>query len=439
MDVKEVLNEGLKRKFEVKILKAVIEQKADDQIEEVKGTFSLPGFRKGHVPAESIKKMYGARFIEDVKRSSVNDIIKEIEEKNKIKIAGTPKVDIKDGDREVEYTLEFEVFPEIQSVDLSTISVDVKNPVISVDEIETEMNNVFAAYNNKWDHVEREARDGDKVRIKYIARFNKKIVDQRENDIRMGDMPEFDKNILGKKIGDKVEFDYQFKKDGKEGRIFHYNVEIVDIFAPGKYESIDEEFLTASGFKSLDEFKQIIKDRLQHDADLLFVQKKSDMVIDALLDKVNFDSPKIFEDMEFRYVVQDFSKGNIVLPRNVDVKNDKGEIDQEKLMKELRAIANKRIKIRLLINKIGEDLGIEVSDKEVTKRARSMNIPESKMTDDMDANIRLQIFEEKVCEAIENKIKINQEDVNVKTFKEWLGLYEETQETPSTENNNQQN
>ena len=171
---------------------------------------------------------------------------------------------------------------------------------------------------------------------------------------------------------------------------------------------------------------------------MLFVQKKSDLVVDKLIENSHFDVPEIFKEMEFRYVSYDFSKGNIVLPKDVDIKNEKGEIDKEKLTNALKEIADKRIRIRLLINKIGEDLGVEISDKEVLKRAKEMRIDESKLSSEMESNIRLQIFEERVCEKIEEKIQIVQEDVDVATFKKWLGIYKdpENNETQNIANEN---
>ena len=307
MEIKEVSSEGLKKKLEVSVSSAVISQKTDDAIESATKTASIAGFRKGHVPFEALKKMHGKAFLEDAKRNYFSDIFDELIKDNKYRIASQPKVDIKeDGDKYV-YSMEFEVFPEVQDIDLSKISVNVKKPIISEKDIETEMKTVFDNANNKWSHVTRNAANGDKITIKYTAKFNKKVVDQKQNDIRLGDLPEFDKNLLDHKIGDKLEFDYQYEKDGKKGRLMHYNVEIVDICEPTKYPSIEGDFLKDNGFKDLEEFKNMIKARLQHDADLLFTHRKSDDIVKKLIAETNFEVPESMKTQESKYVFDEWS------------------------------------------------------------------------------------------------------------------------------------
>lgn len=420
MEIKEVSSEGLKKKLEVSVSSAVISQKADDAIESATKTASIAGFRKGHVPFDALKRMHGKAFLEDAKRNYFSDIFDELIKDNKYRIASQPKVDIKeDGDKYV-YSMEFEVFPEVQDIDLSKISVNVKKPIISEKDIETEMKTVFDNANNKWSHVTRNAANGDKITIKYTAKFNKKVVDQKQNDIRLGDLPEFDKNLLDHKIGDKLEFDYQYEKDGKKGRLMHYNVEIVDICEPAKYSSIEGDFLNDNGFKDLEEFKNMIKARLQHDADLLFTHRKSDDIVNKLIAETSFEVPESMKTQESKYVFDEFVRGNLALPEGTDVKDAEGKMDPAKLTKELVKVAEQRIRIRLILNKIGEKLGIKVSPKEINKRIKELNIDPSKVNDNVRDNVELEIFEDKVCEEIEKNIIINEEEVDVETFKSWI-------------------
>jgi len=420
MEIKEISSEGLKRKLEISVAFAVISEKADKAIEAAMKTASLPGFRKGHVPFDALKKMHGSAFLSDAKREYLSEIFDELSKENKYRLASQPKVDIKEDGDNLVYSLEFEVFPEVQKIDLSTVSIDVKKPAISDNDIETEMNTVFEHTNNKWTHVDRAAADGDKVTIKYIARLNKKIVDQKQSDVRMGDLPEFDKNIIGHNIGEKLEFDYQYEKDDKKGRLFHYNVEIVDIMEPSKYETIDGDYLKDNNFKDLEEFKTLIKNRLQHDADLLYIRKKSDDLIDKLLSMTDFSVPEAMKTAESRYVFDEFVKGNLVLSDETDVKDENGKMDPAKLTNELVKVAEKRIKIRLILNQLGEDFGIKVTAKEISKRIKDLNINPSKINDNLRDNVELEIFEEKVCDEIEKKVTINEEEVDVETFKAWI-------------------
>ena len=115
--------------------------------------------------------MHGKAFLEDAKRNYFSDIFDEVIKK--YRIASQPQVDIKEDADKYVYSMEFEVFPEVQDIDLSKISVQVKKPIISEKDIETEMKTVFDTTNNKWNHVDRNAANGDKVTIKYTARFNK--------------------------------------------------------------------------------------------------------------------------------------------------------------------------------------------------------------------------------------------------------------------------
>jgi len=420
MEIKEISSEGLKRKLEISVAFAVISEKADKAIESATKTASLHGFRKGHVPFDALKKMHGKAFLDDAKREYLSDIFNELSKDKKYRFASQPKVDIKEDGDNLIYSLEFEVFPEIQKIDLATVSLDVKKPVISDKDIETEMNTVFEHTNNKWIHVDRTAVDGDKVTIKYIARLNKKIVDQKQSDVRMGDLPEFDKNIIGHNIGEKLEFDYQYEKDDKKGRLFHYNVEIVDIMEPSKYESIDGNYLKDNNFKDLEEFKTLIKNRLQHDADLLYVRKKSDDLVDKLLSLTDFSVPEAMKTTESKYVFDEFVRGNLVLSDDTDVKDENGKMDPAKLTTELVKVAEKRIKIRLILNQLGEDFGIKVTAKEISKRIKELNINPSKINDNLRDNVELEIFEEKVCDEIEKKVTINEEEVDVETFKAWI-------------------
>ena len=356
--------------------------------------------------------------MEDAKRNYFSDIFDEVIKK--YRIASQPQVDIKEDADKYVYSMEFEVFPEVQDIDLSKISVQVKKPIISEKDIETEMKTVFDNTNNKWNHVDRNATNGDKVTIKYTARFNKKIVDQKQNDIRLGDLPEFDKNIIDHKIGDKLEFDYQYEKDGKKGRLMHDNVEIIDICEPSKYQSIEGDFLKDNGFKDLDEFKNMLKSRLPHDANLLFTHKKSDEIVNQLIAATDFMVPESMKTQESKYVFDEFVRGNLILPDATDVKDENGKMDPAKLTNELVKVAEQRIKIRLILNKIGEKFGIKVSPKEINKRIKELNIDPSKINNTVRENIELEIFEDKVCTEIEKNIVITEEEVDVETFKTWI-------------------
>jgi trigger factor len=426
MQVTATLSEGLKREFRVVVPVTDLAARADARLDDLKGRVNINGFRPGKVPMHHLKKLYGRAVLAETIEALVGETNQKIVEENGFKLAQEPSVKLPeaeseakavfDGTADLDYTVAFEVLPTIQLADFKGIKVE--KPVVEPAEADVQSMLETMAKQNRPFEAKAEgaaAEDGDRLTISFVGTIDGEKFDggtAEDIQLELGSksfIPGFEDQLVGVKAGDekvvKVKFPSNYMAEALAGKDAEFAVTVKAIEKPGD-RAIDDEFAKMVGFEDLGKLKAAVSDRLKSEYAAASRRKVKRSLLDALDEKHAFDLPQTLVDQEFesvwRQVSQDLeSRGKTFTDE---------ETTEEKAREEYRAIAERRVRLGLVLAEIGEKAQIKVSDEEVSRavveRARQFPGQEQQVWDyyrktpQALASLRAPIFEEKVVDYI---------------------------------------
>lgn len=426
MQVTETLSEGLKREYSVSIPVAELASKVDARIAELKDKIKLNGFRPGKVPVSHIKKMYGRSAMAEVIEASVRDANQKIVTDNNFKLAADPKVTLPTEEADVEklisgsadlnYTVGIEIVPEIKLGDFKTIKLE--KPVAEVAEAEIDealgriakQNTPFEA---KADGAKAES--GDRVTIDFVGTidgvaFQGGTGQDIAVDIGSGTfIPGFEEQLIGIAAGEnrtvKATFPAAYANAELAGKAAEFAVTAKKIEAPGTV-TVDDEFAKQLGLESLAKLRDAVKEQIGRDYQRMSRQKVKRALLDALDKMHKFDLPPTLAEEEFNRVWASVTE---------ELKNENKTFEdenttEERAKVEYREIADRRVRLGLVLAEIGDKNKITVGDEElsraVAERARQFAGQEQRVWDyyrqnpEALASLRAPIYEEKVVDFL---------------------------------------
>lgn len=426
MQVTETLSEGLKREYKISIPVAELASKVDARINELKDKVKLNGFRPGKVPVSHIKKMYGRSAMAEVIEASVRDANQKIVTDNNFKLAADPKVTLPTEEAEVEklitgsadlnYTVGIEIVPEIKLGDFKTIKLE--KPVAEVAEAEIdEALGRIAKQNTPFEAKAEGAKaaNGDRVTIDFVGTidgvaFQGGTGQDIAVDIGSGTfIPGFEEQLVGIAAGEnrtvKATFPAAYANAELAGKAAEFAVTAKKIEAPGTV-TIDDDFAKQLGLESLAKLRDAVKDQIGRDYQRMSRQKVKRALLDALDKMHKFDLPPTLAEEEFNRVWA--SVNEELKAENKTFEDEK--TTEEKAKVEYREIADRRVRLGLVLAEIGEKNKITVGDEElsraVAERARQFAGQEQRVWDyyrqnpEALASLRAPIYEEKVVDFL---------------------------------------
>lgn len=451
MQVTETLSQGLKREFKVVLPATELEQRLNSELDNIKDRVRINGFRPGKVPAAHLRKVYGRSVMSDVLQNAVNEANRKIVEDNSLKLAQEPQVQFPEDKETIEkamdakgdlsFTVALEVLPEFELVDLSGISI--KKPVAEVSDTEvTESLERMAKQNRSFETKEGASADGDRVVVDFVGRIDgEEFEGGKGQDIRveLGSntfIPGFEEQLIGLKAGDtklvKVSFPENYLAAHLAGKAAEFDVTVKEVEAPGELK-IDDEMAKNFGMDSLDKLKEAIRDAIKRDFDTQSRRKVKKDLLDALDAKYSFELPPTLVEQEFAAV---WSQVEADMKSNSRTFADE-DTTEEEAKAEYQKIAERRVRLGLVLAQIGEKSDIKISDDEVTQalieRVRQYPGQERQVWEFYQKNpqalaeIRAPLFEEKVVDQILSQVKVNEETVS----KEALFADDENEEADS--------
>jgi trigger factor len=436
MQVTETLSQGLKREFKVVLPATELEQRLNSELSNIKDRVRINGFRPGKVPVGHLRKVYGRSVMADVVQNAVNEANRKIVEDNGLKLAYEPQIQFPENKDEVEkamdakgdlaFTVALEVLPNFDLVDLSDVSV--RKPVAQVADAEiNESLERMAKQNVSYPTKEGESAPGDRVVVDFVGRIDgAEFEGGKGEDIRveLGSntfIPGFEEQLLGLKAGDaklvKVAFPANYMAAHLAGKDAEFDVTVKEVQAPGDI-AIDDELAKGFGMDSLDKLKDAIRDAMQRDFDAQSRRKVKKELLDALDEKYSFELPPSLVEQEFAAVWSQVE---------TDMRNNSRTFEDEKTTEEearaeYRKIAERRVRLGLVLAQIGEKSDIKISDDEVTQalveRVRQYPGQEKQVWEFYQKNpqalaeIRAPLFEEKVVDQILSQVKVVDESVS---------------------------
>ncbi|MEL7048334.1 MAG: trigger factor [Pseudomonadota bacterium] len=451
MEIKETSSEGLKRTLEVVVGASELNEKFDARMGEMSQRVELKGFRKGKVPKTHLKKVYGKAVMAEILEQTVRESSTKVIEDRGERPAQQPAIALPEDEGEIEkvingeadlsYSMSFEVLPKIELADFSTLKLDRLVVPTSDEEVDNALDELLQ--NNTAFEVEdgRVASDGDQVSIDFKGSIDGELFEGGSGEamplvLGQGNfIPGFEEGLQGVTAGDERTLDVTFPEDYQAehlaGKAAKFDIKTVSVGKPSKPEANDE-FANTLGVESIDKLKEMLRERLQDQYDQTSRVKLKRELLDTLEETHKFELPPSLVDREFDAIWKQLTDG---LEKSGKTLEDEGKSEEE-TRAEYRGIAERRVRLGLVIGEIGDKNKIEVTQEELRRalmeQTRQYPGQEKLIYEFYEKNpgavaeLRAPIFEDKVVDFILELAKPTEKTV---TKDELLKAVEEATES----------
>uniref|UniRef100_E6VFH7 Trigger factor n=1 Tax=Rhodopseudomonas palustris (strain DX-1) TaxID=652103 RepID=E6VFH7_RHOPX len=426
MQVKETVADGLKREFQVSVPAADIDAKVGERLADLKDKVRLNGFRPGKVPTAHLKRVYGRSVAAETIDKLVRDTNDGIFSERGFRLATEPKItmpqdqkeieDILEGKSDLTYTVAIEVVPAIELADFKSFSVE--KPVVEVAEsdVDDAIKRIAEANRSYADKAEgAKAEAGDRVTVSFKGTIDGVAFDGGTGEdipVVIGSasfIPGFEDQLVGIAVGEtrtiKVTFPTNYASDTLAGKPAEFETTATKLEAPQE-TTIDDEFAKTLGMESLDKLKEAAKARLAAEYAGASRLKVKRQLLDRLDEAHKFDAPPSLIEQEFEVMWRSINAEMQSTGKTFADENTTEDAAKE----EYRKIADRRVRLGLVLSEIGEKNKIQVTDDEVSRavieRARQMPGREKEVWDyyrsnpEAVAQLRAPIYEDKVVDFI---------------------------------------
>ena len=430
MQIKETTNDGLKRAYQVTLPASDIEARIDAEVKKIAPQIKMPGFRPGKVPANLVKKMHGeqlhAQVVNDVIRESVDSLMQE----KKLRPAMQPKIELADGyeqGQDAKLDVSLEILPDVTAPDLADLKLERLMVPVSDAQVDEAIQNIADQQKTYKDAPKtKKAADGDQLIIDFVGsvdgvEFEGGKAEGAPLVIGSGQfIPGFEEQLTGVKTGEEKTITVTFPEDypaenlkGKDAQ-FAITVQQVKVEAETK---ADDDFATSLGLESLDKLKELLRGQLEQETNGLTRTQMKRQLLDKLAAGHDFAVPAGMVDAEFDQIWAQLEQE---AAKDENPENALKEIEAEK--DDYRDIAERRVRLGLLLSEIGQKNGIEVTQQEMamlTQQAAQQYRAEDRerflqfvQSEPMAAaQLRAPLYEDKVVDFLFDKAEVTEREV----------------------------
>ncbi len=429
MQVTELSADGLKRQYKVVVPAAEIEERITGRLEEIKHTVKMPGFRPGKVPLALLKKQYGRSVLGEVVEQSVNAGSQKAIADHDLKPALRPKIEVKSFDEgaDLEFQMDVEVLPEVPEVDLKAVAIE--RPVAKVGD--EELNRALDEFKQgqaEWVVPEpaRPAARGDRVTVDFVGKIDGEPFEGGSAEgfqvvLGRGMMiPGFEAGLEGLAAGAErtlqITFPEDYGKGDLAGKAAEFEVVVKSVEAPILPE-IDAALAEKLGFETADELTDVFRSRLQERYDHASRFRAKRALLDALAESFGFEVPQGMVALEFEAIWKQLADEMERLGQSFA---DSGKTEEESRA-EYRSIAERRVRLGLVLSEVGKRNDIQVTAEElaraVAEQARRYPGREREVFEFFQENaeareqLRAPLFEDKVVDFILQMAQVTTKDV----------------------------
>ena len=418
MQITETSSEELKREYKIVVGADDIEDKVAAKLNDLGKTITLPGFRPGKVPVSLLRKRFGKSVMGEVLEEAVSASSQQAIQDNSLTPALQPKIEVTQFEEgaDLEYTMAVEIMPAIEMPDFASIELE-RLVLKAGDEEVDEALERMAEQQKTYETVEGEAAAGDTdaVLIDFSGTINGEEFEGGAAEghlLELGSgrfIPGFEEQLVGAKAGDKKNVDVTFPDDypaadlASKSAVFAVEVKEVRV---AKSAPIDDELATRMGLEDLAALKEAVKGQIAQEYAGMSRDRLKRGLLDALSEAHDFGVPEGMIDQELEAILEQF--------RSLGERNELEEEDKDKsedeLREEYRPIAERRIRLGLLLGRVGETNNIIVNDDEVsralTENARRFPGRERQVIEFYQSNpqamaqLKAPLFEDKVVDFI---------------------------------------
>ena len=453
MQITETVSEGLKREYRVVVPVADLALQVGERLNELKNRVRLNGFRPGKVPVDHLKRLYGRAVMAEAIEAAVQSANTQIVTDRGFKLASEPKVTMPTEEQQVEamiagkadlsYTVELEVVPAISLADFKDIKLEKMVADVSDKEVEEAIERISQEnrpFIPKGDGTKAEV--GDRLTINFTGKIDGTPFEGGTGEdiaVLIGSgsfIPGFEEQVIGMAPGDTrtvtAAFPVNYTNQHLAGKEAEFAVEAKALDTPGE-ASVDDEFAKTLGMESLDKLKEAVRERLKREHETVSRQRMKRALLDELDKRHKFDPPPSMVEEEFDNVWKTVQEDLQSRQRTFE---DEGTTE-EAARKEYREIAERRVRLGLVIAEIGEKNNITVTDEELTRTVveRSRQFPGQEQTvfdfyrnnPNAVASLRAPIFEDKVVDFLFELANVTEKSV---PSEELMRLDDEDEEAP---------
>jgi trigger factor len=431
MEITQTAVEGLKHQFTVVLSASDIDAKVDHRLNELAGQVRLPGFRPGKVPFSLLKKRFGDSVLGEVVERAVTDSSQQAIEERGLKPALQPKIELKtfEKGKDLEFTMALEVLPEIEPIDFGGLKLERLVAKVSDDEVEKTLERLANEYRKTEPApAEQAAAKGNVLVIDYKGSIDGEAFPGGTAEghyLELGSnqfIPGFEEQLEGLKAGEaktiSVSFpaDYRAEKLAGKQASFEVTVKEVRLPAPGK---VDDELAKTMGVEDLEALRKTVRGQLEKQYGDISKNRLKRALLDLLAERHRFAVPEGMVEIEFEQIW-----------RQLEETKKSGEIDPEdaaksedELKADYRSIAERRVRLGLLLSEVGRQQNINVPTEEMNRamieEARRHPGQERQVLDFFKntpgalAQLRAPLFEAKVVDFILELAKPTEKDVSL--------------------------
>jgi trigger factor len=432
VQIKNTYDKKLKKDFHVVIPAQLVDKKVTDYISKVQGTFSLKGFRKGQVPLAVIKEKYGASIMAEESDKIINDAIKKIVTDNNLKLALTPKIDIKtfEAGKDIELVATIEIYPQIPEVELSKLKVVKRDPEVVAADVEESFTKLLKFY-RKWNPkpAGEKAKIGDSVNIDYLGKIDKVEFEggaAKAYQLELGSksfIDDFEDQLVGKKAGDevrvKVKFPKEYHNEDFSGKAAEFEVKINEVLSAEMPEVSDEFVKNNFGLENKSKLEEAVKKQIEDSYQNISRDLFKKELFDFLNKKHDFDLPVGLVEEQLNNLWAEVEEE---LKTNPD--KFKNEKEKEKAKDKKRETSERMIRCGMILSDLAQKNKIEVTNEDINKEigkilARFPN-QEKAVLDYYQKNsgavqqLRGSIIEEKTIDFIVNNPALEKKKISPK-------------------------
>lgn len=430
MQIAETLNEGLKRAFTMTITAKDIDARVDAEVKKVAPQIKMPGFRPGKVPANLVRKMHGPALQQEALNTAIQEGVQKLLADNKLRPAMQPSVALGDGyeaGKDASLTVEMEVLPDVPVPSIEGIKLERLTADVNEDAIDEQIARIAGQQKSFEDApAKHKAVTGDLVTMDYLGKVDGEPFDGGKGEdmsVEIGTgrlIPGFEDQLVGVKASDEkqisVTFPEDYNVDYLKGKPATFDLVIKKV-QTAKEAAADEDFAKTLGLESLQQLRDLLKGQIEQEHNGLTRTHMKRKLLDQLAASHDFPVPPSMVDAEFQQIWAQLEQeaGNEADP---EAARTEMEGDRE----EYRRIAERRVRLGLLLSEIGQANGIEITNVEMQRliMKAAQQYPQEQRERFIEyvrnepmaaAQLRAPLYEDKVVDYLFSKAEISDRTV----------------------------
>jgi trigger factor len=430
MQIAETLNDGLKRAYTLTITAKDIEQRIEGEVKKLAPQMKMPGFRPGKVPANLVRKMHGPQLFQEALNTSIQDGVQKMITDHKLRPAMQPAVELNEGyaqGKDAEIKIALEVLPDVPAPQIEGIKLERLTAEIEESAIDTQIA-MFVGQQKSFDDAPKghKAMTGDLVIMDYLGKVDGEPFDGGKGDgmsVEIGSgrlIPGFEDQLVGVKANDqktiKLTFPADYNAEYLKGKAATFDLVINEVRVP-KAAVADDEFAKTLGLESLEQLRNLIKGQIEQEHNGLTRTHMKRKLLDHLAAAHDFPVPPSMVEAEFNQIwaqlEQEAAKEEDPKAALVEMEGDKADY---------RNIAERRVRLGLLLSEIGQGNGIDITSAEMNRliqQAAAQYDPKDRerfvqyvQNEPMAAaQLRAPLYEDKVVDFLFSKAEISDRTV----------------------------